>query len=155
MDIQLTAEYLEATAPSAFLRGQFWFVPALQSVHILAVCLVLTGLAAVMVRAWALGGRTWTLPQWTAQVTPFLVFGLAALLGTGVLQVLAEPTRELPNAVFQFKLALLAVTLPFAVRLVRMAGDEQPREGAVRLLSAAVLLALIVLIVAGRWIAYA
>ena len=160
MDINATAEYLEPTGPSQFLKSQFWFVPVLQTIHILAVCLLLTGFVLLALRAWGLAGKDWSWPQWSRLLKPLIVGGFAALLGTGLLQVMAEPTRELPNWIFQLKMTLIVIGIPLAAMLLKGFSAGEPRTGAastasrVRLLSAVVAPATLVIIIAGRWIAY-
>lgn len=154
VNIETIAEQLEATAPSVMLRSEFWIVPVLQTIHILALSLLLTGFALIFLRAWGIAGKAWSWPQWSGRLASFIVVGFAGLVATGTFQVLAEPSRELPNWLFQAKIALILVSLPFAFLLLKLFARAAPGEAMVRLLSVILGVAVVVLIIIGRWIAY-
>jgi len=122
--------WLEQTPLSQAIQGAGWIVPAVQTIHILAI-------AAVMASALMIALRLDT------RLRRVIWWALPVLLATGIIMVIGEPVRSLENPVFQLKMALLAsaivvILLPFKNRII-----------------AIVSLSLWVGIVfAGRWIAY-
>ena len=122
--------WLEQTPFSVAIQSTSWIVPAVQTVHILAIAAVMS--SALMI---ALRGES--------RFRPVIWWALPVLLATGVVMIVGEPARSLANPVFQIKMLLLlgAITVTVALRKLPAAG--------------VVSLALWVGIVfAGRWIAY-
>ena len=156
MSIASFADWLDSTAPSLALKSNFWIVPSVQSVHIIAVCLVFSGAVICSLRAWSIVGVEWTPQFWARRLYPALWWSLLVLLITGSTLVLCEPPRELPNWSFQLKMAcVLAATLCSLWLTRRFYGSgDAPVSLSVRILSSFTVLLWIVVICAGRWIAY-
>ena len=153
------AQWLDGTAVSTALKNNFWIVPSLQSIHILSICLVLTSAVIVSLRAWSLIGADWTPQQWARRLYPPHWWALLALLCTGFLQALAEPTRDLPNKAFQLKMLLVVIVVPIALWMTRRfymnpVGDPRKPALALRFASVVVVLLWLAIIFLGRWIAY-
>jgi hypothetical protein len=158
MSLDNFATWLDATPLSTSLKTNFWVVPTLQSIHILSVCLVLSTAVIVSLRAWNLMGVDWTPQTWARRLYPPQWWALLGLLVTGIFQVLAEPTRELPNQYFQFKMLGVLITVPIVLWMTRRfyaEGAEARVPGLVRLASIVVVALWGAIIFAGRWIAYA
>ena len=154
------SDWLAATGLSEWLAGRAWVVPMLQSVHILAIGIILASLAMLNLRLAGLIGREQSLGQMTLRYYPWIWRALAVLVVTGILQVMAEPARELLNWVFWTKMGLIVAAVLFTAPLRRLIEDVRFRDHAPRKQSilrscALVSLVLWVLIVTcGRWIAY-
>jgi len=135
--------WLEQTPLSQAIQVTGWAVPALQTIHILAVAAVM---ASALMLSLRLAGMVWRdepLPRVYARFRPVIWWSLPLLLATGAVMIIGEPARSLENPVFQLKMTLLVsavvvTLLPFRNRIVAVAS-----------------LALWCAIVfAGRWIAY-
>jgi len=162
------ATWLDATPLSTALKANFWVVPSLQSIHILAIGLVFTSAFIVALRAWNLIGADWTPSQWARRLYPPHWWGLLALLVTGILQALAEPTRDFPNPAFQLKMLLVLIAVPIALWMTRQFYMRDPGPAAaagsgvasiapgilLRAASVVVVVLWIAIIFLGRWIAY-
>lgn len=158
MSLSNIADQIDATSFSTALKMNFWVVPTLQSIHILSVCLVLTSAVVVALRSWHLLGMDWSPALWARRLYPPQWWALLVLLGTGVLQVLAEPTRELPNAYFQAKMVGVIAAALLTLWMTRQFSDvdlSKSKVLAVRLTSMLLVLLWLAIIFAGRWIAYA
>jgi cytochrome bd-type quinol oxidase subunit 2 len=131
-------------------------VPTLQSIHIIAVAFVLTSSFVLAGRAWNLVGTDWTLARWGRRLLPWLWLGLTVLLATGVLLVLAEPARALPNRSFQLKMMMLVAALVLALRFARRVPPSAGRrlDGWFRAAAALLVLLWLGIIAAARWIGY-
>jgi hypothetical protein len=156
MSLQRFADWLDETPISTAIKSNFWFIPSVQAVHILAVCLVFSGSVFILLRSWNVLGLDWTPGQWTRRLYPSLWWSLLVLLLTGMLMVVGEPTRELPNPAFQLKMVCLVMVTPLTFWLTRRlckveGGDAAPL---VRGLTIVVVALWLAMIFAGRWIAY-
>ena len=155
-------DYLASTHLSVTFASTSWFVPAVQTVHILGIAVVL---ATVLLRDMTLlgfSGGGGVLSTMTGSFLRWTWRALLVLLITGVLLVIAEPKRELSSLPFRVKMllvALLAVTTllyqsPFRRDPAYWAASPLRRRMAVAV--ALVSIGLCICIVsAGRFIAYA
>ncbi len=155
------AVWLSATPISEFIQNVLWIIPAVQTVHILAIAAVLSSVAMVDLRIFGLAGRGVTMADTASRYIPWIWWSLAVLAVTGVTLVTGEPVRSLTNPAFQIKMILLVVamgvTIGFQATLRRNAGlwdDSARAAGVIRVAAFATLLLWLSIAVAGRWIAY-
>jgi hypothetical protein len=146
-------EALSATTVSQFLQGVTWLVPAVQTVHILAIAVVFASAGLLDLRLLDLAARSQSAGGMARRLLPAVWCGLAVLLGSGAVLILVEPMRALPNPAFQLKMLLLLLAVVLTGVLKASLRDDYNRPS-VRLTAAVSLLLWIVVIVAGRWIAY-
>src|SRR5262245_25474519 len=86
-----------------------WIIPTVQSIHIVAIGVVLASVFMIDLRILGLAGRDQSLLETTNRFGPWLTVALCVLLGTGVLMVIGEPARELLAFSFWFKMSLIAI----------------------------------------------
>jgi hypothetical protein len=153
--------WLENTPVSQTIQTVHWVVPAVQTVHILAIAAVMS--AAVMIHLRVLGvvAREQPLRPYSSRFLPVIWWALPVLLVTGIVMIVGEPARALKNPIFQLKMLLvlsaIAVTLVYQAPLSRepdywtLSGARRAMAIALALLSLAVWVAIVF---AGRWIAY-
>jgi len=149
--------WLEQTDASQAIQSTAWVVPAVQTVHILAIATVLGAVLMLNLRLLGLAGVDQPLARQSQRYLPVIWWTLPVLLITGMVMIVGEPARSLKNPVFQLKMALLlaamAVTALHQLRLARR--HALPTGRGIALLIALPSLALWAAIVfAGRWIAY-
>jgi len=94
-----------------------------------------------------------------AQFVPLLWLAFALNAGTGILLLIAYPTKALTNPLFYVKLCLvaLAVTLVYRITTDILRApeiDRKPLPAKARLLAGASLATWVALIAAGRYLAY-
>ena len=160
--LQNFAQWLSATTPSRFIQDVLWIIPAVQTVHILAIAIVLSSVAMIELRLFGLIGQNTPVAQTAGRFLPWLWWGTLALAVSGLILITGEPGRALTNPAFQLKMALLlvAVGVTFAFhrsvrrRSARWSGALQS-SGVMRIAALATLLLWFSIAVAGRWIAYA
>ena len=151
--------WLDHTALSQFIQGAGWIVPAVQTIHILAIAAVLGSQTMIAARLVGLVGRDQSPRRFAARFLPFIWWPLLMLLATGIVMIIGEPARELANPVFQLKMLLLLAAI-FVTRALAPRLEEQasgPAGSAPRSAPALGLVALLLwvgIIFAGRWIAY-
>ncbi len=155
------ASWLEQTPLSQELQTVEWVVPAVQTIHILAIAAVMGAMLLFNLRLLGLSGTDVSLVRTSSRFIPVIWSAVLVLFLSGVVMIVAEPGRSLPNPVFQLKMALLvaALALTFAmVRPLRRAPSywtASLARGRVARLGAISSLGLwVAILFAGRWIAY-
>ena len=154
-------DWLANTPVSMVIQSVSWIIPMVQSVHIMAVTVVVGAVLAVDMKLLGVVGRGSPISAATRRFLPWLWVALVVLLLTGSILTAAEPRRELINNVFRLKMALIlvvcTVTGAFQLAVSRNAaawGDTPSNQWQARLLAIATLAIWIAIIMCGRWIAY-
>lgn len=150
------ATWLSETRLSIALTDSEWAFPAIESLHVVALTLVVGSIAIVDLRLLGLASKQRDPAELIRSILPvtWIAFALAAM--TGLLLFAANPISYTANFYFLGKLGLLAaagvnmlIFHRFAQRLLATEGALAPR------VSGAVSLTLWVTIVAfGRWIGF-
>jgi hypothetical protein len=154
-------DWLASTPLSQLFQDLQWFVPLVQTVHILSIAVVVFAIGMLAFRLLGLSGSRQSLAAMAEYFLPWMWSALAVLLCTGILLTITEPARELLNDAFRAKMVMVAI-LAVITRVLQLGLKRDPTywtSGEVRLLAgrsiAVSSLVLIVCIVtAGRWIAY-
>ena len=153
--------WIEQTPLSQTIQVTDWFVPTVQTVHILAIAAVMSSVLMIDLRLLGILGRDQPLARVSARFRPVIWWTLPILLVTGLLMITGEPVRSLENPSFQLKMTLLVaaiiVTLSYQAPLNKDAGfwdSSSGRRGAIKLIAILSLLLWAGIVCAGRWIAY-
>lgn len=139
------------------VRDISWIVPSVQTIHILAVSVVVASSLILSLRMLSVTGTDWTPMQWTLRLKGWLWWALLALLLTGMVMILGEPERTLGNLTFQLKMLALIVAIGLSLALfrrVRALGPGESAGGIERAIGVALMLVWTFIVLAGRWIAY-
>ena len=128
--VEQFANWLYVTAPSVLIQTHSaWAIPAIQSIHIVAIGISVGAVLMIDLRVLGLAGRDQTLRQTTDRFRPWLSGAVAVLLVTGTLMVIGEPPRQLLAISFWLKMFLVAVgTLIAAAFLISFRKNEQRWE---------------------------
>jgi uncharacterized protein DUF6644 len=158
--MQALAQWLAGTPASQGIQRELWLIPLLQSVHILAIAMVLSSVAMIDLRILGVG-RSQTMVQTARRFVPWLWTGLVLLAATGLALIVGEPKRSLPNFAFQLKMILVALaiasTFLFQLSLRRNTtfwDDKRPGRTITIILAVTSFALWCAIAVAGRWIAY-
>jgi hypothetical protein len=158
--MQALAQWLAGTPASQGIQREEWLIPLLQSVHIVAIAMVLSSVVMVDLRILGVG-RSQTMVQTARRFVPWLWTGLVILAATGAALIIGEPKRSLPNAAFQLKMVLLAlaiaVTVAFQLSLrrnIRFWEEKRAGRTFTAILAVATFVLWCAIAIAGRWIAY-
>ena len=151
-------EQLEATSLSQAMQVHAWLVPAVQSVHILAIAALMGAVAMLNLRVLGLSGADQPLAGVAARFRPVIWSALPVLLLSGAMLIVGEPARSLANWIFQLKMLMVVAVVVLTLALLRpLAANSlhwDARPGAARLLALLTLALWVGIIFAGRWIAY-
>ena len=154
--------WISTTGPSVFIQtNQAWFVPIVQSTHILGIAMVVGSITMMALRLLGWAGMDQTVRQTHARYSPWLFGSICLLAVTGVLMIIGEPVRELVSFSFWAKMALIVIGIVVALIFERsLKKNEQHWEdtlvhhGGVKALAVLTLLVWTGVIVMGRLIAY-
>jgi hypothetical protein len=152
--------WIESTALSSTIKTVTWVIPIVQSVHILAISVVMASILLMNLRTLGLLGYVESAKVFFDRYLPRFWISLCVLFVSGVLLIIGEPHRTLHNPVFYTKMTLLLLSICTVLVLKRQAGMSnaggQARSSlSARILACASFTFWIAIIFCGRWIAYA
>jgi uncharacterized protein DUF6644 len=155
------AHWLAQTRLSLAIQTHFWVIPTVQSIHIVAIGIVMSSVFMMDLRVLGWAGTDQTLSQMTRRFAPWLWGALGALFVTGGLMVVGEPVRELLSLSFWLKMSLIivgaAVAAGFQLTLKRSSGDWERSFGNRRTTKCLAMVTFLVwcsVVILGRLIAY-
>jgi hypothetical protein len=156
------AEWLSTTFLSVFIqKHNSWAIPAIQSIHIIGIGVVLGSVFMIDLRVLGWAGMDQTLRQTTTRFGPWLTAALCVLLATGGLMVIGEPVRELVTFSFWLKMSFVAVGMLIAtIFQITLRKHEQKWEEtlvnrrSIKCLAVLTFLIWLCVIILGRLIAY-
>lgn len=158
--MQRLSDAIAQTDASIAIASASWVIPAVQAVHILAIAIVMSTTAMLNLRLAGCIGQEPSVRRLANRSLPWLWWSLPVLLATGLVMILGEPARELTNAYFWSKMAMVALAVILTIVLQRLLDDCPYREMAparrslTRALSLLSLALWLAIIFCGRWIAY-
>jgi hypothetical protein len=147
------AAWLAASPASVAIGGVQWITPLVQSIHILAVAVVMSAVLVTDLRLLGALGRDEGAERVLGRYRGWIWAGLPVLLATGAVLIVGEPQRSLLNPVFGLKMALLAGAVTLTLAISR--GRAMSLSWSVRALALASLALWVGIVFAARWIAYA
>jgi len=158
--LEAFAAWLASTPVTAFLQNHEWAVPAVQTLHILAIAVVVGGAAIANLRILGVVERDQPVSATLDRFLPWTLTAVLVLLATGLLLIASEPNRAIFRTVFWLKMGLVVAAtaatwgqrFAFADHKAWDVGSPVPLP--LRVLSVALLIAWIGVIFAGRWIGY-
>jgi hypothetical protein len=154
------SHWLAQTPISIYVQDTVWVIPTIQSVHILAIGIVMASIAMLDLRLAGVLGREQSLQGMTRRFYPWIWGALGVLLVTGVLMILGEPSRELLNFLFWTKMGLILAAVLFTMPVRSMLDDCRYRDlvptrrRILRWCAFLSLLLWVAVLSCGRWIAY-
>ncbi|HEY1906104.1 MAG TPA: DUF6644 family protein [Myxococcaceae bacterium] len=160
--IRAFCAWLERTPFSHQLQTREWAMPAVQTVHLLAIAALMGAMLLLNLRFLNLRMKELPVRRVAERFLPVMLGALGVLLVSGAVMIAAEPERALLNPVFALKMGLLAGVLALSVAMLRQArratgGSDKDRTRR-RLLGVSAVISTglwVAVLFAGRWIAYA
>jgi hypothetical protein len=159
--LQEFCDWLAKTRLSHAFANEDWFVPTVQTVHILAIAAVVTTLFMLYFRLLNITRRGPSAHNLAVHYLPWVWRALGILLVTGLLLTITEPERELMNGSFRIKM-LLVLNLVVITCIVHSTFRTDPeywnrtrrRRILVRAIAVVSLTLCMSIVAAGRLIAY-
>lgn len=150
--------WLSETGFSLLIQTNFWAIPTIQTIHIVAIAALFGSAVFVNLRVLGVMGMHQNVTQTIQRFRGWMRWGLIVLIVSGLLLIIGEPVRELINPVFWLKMALVPLAVIATSRFHRRAVQIDATGSAsasIRLGAVLLLLLWCAIIFAGRWIAYA
>jgi len=151
--------WMSETSLSLWIQTNFWAIPILQVIHILAIAAGFGAVLMVTMRIFGLAGTDRTMAETERRYVRWVWWALAVLLVSGLLMVLAEATRNLINPIFWIKMPLVIIaaliSLWFHGKVMRRLAGGAAVTGGIKAGSIFIIILWCVIILCGRWIAYA
>ena len=156
MDMHALGEWIYGTALSGAMRDHTWAIPVVQSIHIIAIAVVVGSALVTELRIAGVVAPDESMSVVAQRYLPWMWRALAVLLVTGLLMIIAEPDRTLSNAPFWTKMALVAsaVLISMALRRPLLRPLSESSKGPARSLAWILLALWVAVIFCGRFIAY-
>ncbi len=156
------ATWMQETDFSLFMVENFWNVPIAQVIHILAIAAAFGATLMVVLRVNGRAGAGQSMEQTAARFVPWILWGLVVIVLSGLAMLMAEPFRNMLQSVFWIKMialvAMVAMSLAYSRRALKAAqavGPGWQGSGGARMTGWMIILLWCVIMVCGRWIAYA
>jgi hypothetical protein len=150
-------QWCEATTLGTAIRETTWAFAVIESVHLLALCVIGGAVLVVDLRLLGLGLRRQRVQDLARDAQPWLNYSLAVMLLTGTGLFLSEPTKCYYSTPFWFKMTslALAITFSYTIRRTVVHADEGRISPGLSSLVGVVSLALWFGVGAGgRWIGF-
>ncbi|MBW8812569.1 MAG: hypothetical protein JF588_04020 [Caulobacterales bacterium] len=161
MSVDGFVSWLADTPVSEGIGAHGWITPAVQTVHILAIAVVMSAILMTNLRALGAVGGGEPMARFSRHYAPRIGAALLVLLISGATLIVGEPKRSLENPVFLLKMAMLIAALALATAIhLPLRHDAEfwtpgARRIALRVMAGGSLAIWVAIIFAGRWIAYA
>jgi hypothetical protein len=161
MTLHEISSALYTTPISTWIRETAGIIPTIQSIHILAIAVVVGSALVTDLRLAGVLAIDETPRTVVRRYLPWMWAAIAVLLATGATMAVGEPNRVLENPMFWTKMAL--VVLAFALTLLFRYPFLHPQfqlkhphwAGLAQPMAWVSLMVWIAVIFCGRWIAYA
>ena len=154
MDLHQFSDWLSSTPFSQAIQVTSWAIPAIQTVHIIALAALF---ACALVLALRFAGRGFTvepLSRIAARYGKAIWVLLLVLLVSGGLLIVAEPGRTITNPVFYLKMGMLAAVAVLTLWLSGVARRDAPPAPLQMIAAALTMVLWTAIMFAGRFIAY-
>jgi hypothetical protein len=102
-----------------YIRDSAFGMPALQSVHLVGLTMLLAAVLVLNLRLAGLSMMDWSQPALEHQLRPWAVGAIAMVIGSGIIMFLGNPAKYLASYPFLFKMTALVLAILFHFFVVR------------------------------------
>jgi len=145
-----------------WLQSHFYAIPGFQTLHILAIAMLFGSTLMLNLKVLGVNGKDQTMAATLSRYQPWIRASLLVLVASGIILLISEPVRNMVNPIFWLKMSALLVTVVVGLlyqRGLRARMDQWEvspgGHGMLRVGAVALILLWLVVMVGGRWIAYA
>lgn len=105
------ADWIGSTSLSMAFQDALWVIPTSQSIHIIAIGMVFGSTFVLNLRLLGIRLNQRSISELTETLLPWLWSGLVVLVVTGIVQMIAEPGRQLKTPHFLVKMVLVMLVV--------------------------------------------
>ena len=105
------------------IKGTTWVFPLTETIHILALVVLLGSIMLLDFRLLGIGIRNWTPWRIANELRRYILWALVVILVTGWLLFMAEPMKAYDNMAFLPKMTLLVSAILFHYTIFRKASS--------------------------------
>lgn len=152
---------MQETGFSLFMVENFWNVPIAQAIHILSIGAAFGAVLMMVMRVNGNAGMALTVDQNAARFVPWIRWGLLVIVLSGLSMIMAEPVRNMINAVFWIKMIVLVLMVIVSLGYIKSvraralaAGSGWVASSGAKSTGWLIIAMWCLIIVCGRWIAY-
>lgn len=142
-----------------WIGSNFWAIPILQVFHILSIAAAFGAIVMINLRIFGLAGTDRTFAETERRYVRWIWWALLVLLISGLGMIIGEPIRELINPIFWIKMVLVIfaifVSLSFHGRVMKRLAGGGEVGGGIKAAALSIIVLWCVIMLCGRWIAYA
>jgi hypothetical protein len=102
-------DWCSNTRTILYIRDSSFGMPAVQSVHLIGLTVLLAAILVLNLRLAAVSMVDWSLPAVERQLRPWALGAFALMVASGVLMFLGNPQKYLANGAFLYKMAALCL----------------------------------------------
>jgi len=106
-------EWSDNSFVGSYIRSKTWVFPVIETIHILALTVLLAGTIVINLRMMRLMMRTQTISGLSGELNPFINWSVGIMLTTGAALYSSEALKCFDNPAFQFKMFFLFLALVF------------------------------------------
>jgi len=126
MALMYWLEWCANTRALVFIRDSSYGMPALQSVHLVGLTVLLAAMLVLNLRLAGITMMDWSLPAVERQLRPWARGAIAFVLASGAIMFLGNPAKYLASGPFQFKMACLGLAMLCQFGLFRTFFRSEP-----------------------------
>jgi Family of unknown function (DUF6644) len=104
-------DWCSNTTTIVFIRDSSFGMPAVQSVHLVGLTMLLAAILVLNLRLAGVSMMDWSLPAVERQLRPWAWGATTLVLASGLVMFLGNPEKYLASAPFQIKMASLAMAM--------------------------------------------
>ena len=150
--------WIGETPFSLWLQTNFWAIPIIQVIHILAIAASFASVLMINARMLGIAGSA-TMAETANRYIRVLWWALVVLVLSGIGMIIGEPVRELINPIFWIKMGLVVVGVLVATwfhkGVLKHVAGGRDIVASDKATGAFLVLLWCVIMLCGRWIAYA
>jgi hypothetical protein len=161
MTVQDLLAWVEATPLAVTMRESSWMFPAVESVHVIAITLVVGSVMIVDLRLLGVTSKRKPVSELATEVLPWTWAMFLLAVATGVLMFISKAQDYFDNTPFRLKMLCLALAglnmVVFhltAYRSVHHWDTEKPTLASAKVTGALSLIFWVGVVTFGRWIAF-
>jgi hypothetical protein len=152
------ALWISDTSASMWIVTHFWAIPIIQVIHILAIAASFASILMINARMFNIAGSS-TMADTSRRYIRVLWWALVVLVLTGIGMIIGEPVRELINPIFWIKMGLVIfgvlITIWFHKGVLKHVSAGRDIVATDKTTAVFLILLWMVIMMCGRWIAYA